>query len=73
MAKRKQKPAPKAHQPPSPSALSPDQLAELLSKAGNRKIAAAEIKAHVAAGAPTNGDGTIHLLHFAAWLAARVP
>lgn len=53
--------------------MSPDQLAELLSKAGNRKIAAAEIKAHVAAGAPTNGDGTIHLLHFAAWLAARVP
>lgn len=59
--------------PPSPSALSIDQLAELLSKAGGRKIAAADLERFVAAGAPTNGDGTIHLIHLAAWLAARVP
>jgi len=23
---------------------------------------------HIAAGAPTNADGTIHLLHYVAWL-----
>lgn len=59
--------------PPSAAALSIDQLAELLTKGGGRKITAEEIRGHVAAGAPSNGDGTIHLVHFAAWLAARIP
>lgn len=62
----------RAAAPPSPSALSIDQLAELLTKVGGRKIGAADIERFVTAGAPTNGDGTIHLIHLAAWLAARV-
>jgi hypothetical protein len=72
-AKRKPAAAPKPSQPTDASALRPDQVAELLSKASGRKMAAAEVQRHVDAGAPTNGDGTINLIHFAAWLAARVP
>ena len=42
--------------PPSPAALSIDQCAELLTKAGGRKLAASDIETFIAAGAPTNGE-----------------
>lgn len=58
--------------PPTPAALTREQLAELLTKAGGRKITAADVAAHVKAGAPTHADGTLHLVHYAAWLAAQV-
>lgn len=64
--------AAKPASPPSPAAMSIDQLAELLTKAGGRKIATADIDRFITAGAPTNGDGTIHLVHLTAWLAAQL-
>lgn len=51
--------------------LSPADLARLLSDASNCAVNAASIEADVAAGAPTNTDGTIDLVAYAAWLLAR--
>lgn len=53
---------------PNPAALPPETAAKLLSAAGNRKIEPAAIAADIEAGAPTNADGTINLVHYAAWL-----
>ena len=50
------------------SALSLRALAGLLSKAGGRRVTAKMLKADVAAGAPTNDDGTMDLTSYAAWL-----
>lgn len=54
------------------SALKPKQLAELLTKAGGRHITEQHIRDDVARGAPTNGDGTLNLIHYTAWLAGQV-
>jgi hypothetical protein len=53
----------------NPLALPIPDAAKLLSKAGGRMIRADQIEADVAAGAPRNGDGTINLIMYAAWLA----
>lgn len=34
-------------------------------------LAAADVKTDIVAGAPTNKDGTVNLLHYAAWLAQQ--
>ena len=52
----------------NPLALPIPDAAKLLSKAGGRVIRADQIEADIAAGAPTNGDGTINLISYAAWL-----
>ena len=43
---------------PDPTAMSEEQLAELLTKAGGRTITSAMIEKDVRDGAPTNGDGS---------------
>lgn len=53
----------------NPLALPIPDAAKLLSKAGGRVIRVDQIEADIAAGAPTNGDGTINLISYAAWLA----
>jgi len=55
-------------EPPKITALTPAQVAKNLTAAGNRRITEAMVRADIDAGAPTNGDGTINLVHFAAWL-----
>lgn len=45
-----------------------NDAARLLSAAGGTRVTAEMIRADVAAGAPTNADGTINLVHYAAWL-----
>lgn len=55
-----------------PTRMAPADLAKLLSRLAGEKIPADRIAADVAAGAPTNGDGTLHLVHYAAWLARQV-
>ncbi len=55
-----------------PAKLAPEQLAKLLSHAGGKPLAPAVIKADVAAGAPTNKDGTLHLVRYTAWLAEQI-
>ena len=52
----------------NPNAMSVDQAAKLLSSAARRQIPASQIADDIAAGAPTNADGTINVLHYAAWL-----
>lgn len=67
MAKRKKTPATL-----DPARLTTKQLAELLGKAGRKLVTAEEIKAMETKGLPRNADGTIHFVHFVAWLAEQV-
>jgi hypothetical protein len=53
----------------NPSALSVADAAKLLSKVSGERVTTAMIDADRTAGAPANPDGTIHLVHYAAWLA----
>jgi hypothetical protein len=56
----------------NPAALAAADMAKILSRAGDRPVTAADIRAAVAAGAPANKDRTLHLLHFVAWLVTAV-
>jgi hypothetical protein len=51
----------------NPNALTPADAARLLSKAGGQPVRVETIQADLAAGAPANADGTINLVHYAAW------
>ena len=51
-----------------PAALSPDDAAKLLAKASGTEVTTEMIRTGIDAGAPTNRDGTINLVHYAAWL-----
>ncbi len=53
----------------TPMALTVAQVAKVLSAAGGRMVSEDMIRADLDAGAPVNGDGTINLIHFTAWLA----
>ena len=50
------------------TALTPDQVAKVLSSAGGRRISEEMVRADIDAGAPTNADGTINLVNYAAWI-----
>ncbi|MBX3452749.1 MAG: hypothetical protein KF777_24650 [Planctomycetaceae bacterium] len=54
----------------NPNALTPHDLALILSKgSANRwRVTEDEVRADIEAGAPTNPDGTIHLMTYCAWL-----
>ena len=52
----------------NPLALALGDAAKLLTRVGGRPISEEMLRADVAAGAPTNADGTIHLVMYAAWL-----
>jgi hypothetical protein len=58
------------HQKPSlsPASMTVADVARLLTKAGGHLVTIGMLEADLAAGAPANGDGTINLIHFAAWL-----
>lgn len=51
------------------AALTRTRLVLILAAAGGR-VTAEDIEADIAAGAPVNADGTIHLIHYTAWLAS---
>ena len=51
--------------PLNPAAVGIDQLARMLG------IPTGHIRQHVAQGAPTNANGSINLVHYAAWLNAN--
>ena len=42
--------------------------AQVLTRTGGRPITMAMLEADIAAGCPTNVDGTLNLVHYAAWL-----
>jgi hypothetical protein len=52
---------------PDPLALTPAQAAALLGS----PVTAAWVEADIAAGCPTNADGTLNLVAYCAWLAAQ--
>lgn len=54
--------------PIDPNRLSPEQAAKLLSAAAKIRIPVEQIQADLQAGAPRNADGTINLVHYAAWM-----
>lgn len=54
--------------PIDPNRLTVEQTAKLLSAAYRQRLPAEQIAADLAAGAPTNDDGTLNLVHYAAWL-----
>ena len=54
--------------PIDPNRLTPEQAAKLLSAAVKVRIPLDQIERDMEAGAPRNPDGTISLVHYAAWL-----
>lgn len=56
----------------TPESMDPNALpiaiaARMLSRAGGRQITEEVLRSDIDAGAPTNPDGTLHLVHYAAW------
>ena len=54
--------------PVDPNRLSVEQAAKLLSAAAKVRVPVEQIVADLEAGAPQNPDGTVNLMHYAAWL-----
>jgi hypothetical protein len=52
----------------NPAAMPVADAARLLSRASGRHVTEAMLRADIETGAPTNPDGTIDLVHYAAWL-----
>jgi hypothetical protein len=55
----------------NPAALTVANAAKLLTKVGTAPVSREMIEADIEAGAPTNADGTLHLVMYAAWLLSR--
>lgn len=47
--------------------------ARLLIAAGGTPVTPEQIQADIGAGAPTNADGSINLVHYAAWMLMKMP
>ena len=56
----------------SPASLEIDDVVRLLRASGSRHASAERVRADIDAGAPTNVDGTINLVHYGAWLTRQV-
>jgi len=54
--------------PLDPQALRLADLARILSALGPRPVTVEWLQADIEAGAPTNADGTMNLVHYVAWL-----
>ena len=52
----------------NPQALRLADAARVLSASGSAPVTVEMLQADVADGAPTNADGTLNLVHYAAWL-----
>jgi len=52
----------------NPAALPVTDAARVLSRAGGFPVSEEMLRADIDAGAPTNADGTMNLVHYAAWL-----
>jgi len=52
----------------NPTSLTVADAARLLTKVGGQPVTIAMLEADLAAGAPVNADGSINLVHYAAWL-----
>lgn len=56
------------NRPLDPNRLTPEQAAKLLSAAAKIRVPVEQITEDLVAGAPQNSDGTINLMHYAAWM-----
>ncbi len=56
----------------NPQALRLADLAKILTALGPKPVTVEMLRSDIDDGAPVNGDGTINLLHFAAWLAREM-
>ncbi|OAI52078.1 hypothetical protein AYO47_06570 [Planctomyces sp. SCGC AG-212-M04] len=52
----------------SPTAMPLKDAARLLSRLGQESVTQEMLESDVACGAPLNPDGTLNLIHYAAWL-----
>ncbi len=52
----------------NPTSLAVADAARLLMKAGGYPVTVAMLEADLVVGSPVNTDGTINLVHYAAWL-----
>lgn len=50
------------------TALSKEQLVDLLTKVGSSGISMSALDVDIASGMTVNDDGTVNLIHYAAWL-----
>lgn len=57
-----------SRKPVNPAALPLADAARLLAKVGGHSITERMVRADMEVGAPTNADGTINLIQYAAWL-----
>lgn len=51
-----------------PTSLTVEHTARILSAAGGKPVSEDMVQKDIDAGAPVNPDGTINLVHYAAWL-----
>ena len=56
----------------NPQALRLADLAQILTALGPKPVTLEMLQADIDDGAPTNRDGTLNLLHFAAWMAKEM-
>ncbi|HPD17793.1 MAG TPA: hypothetical protein PLE19_22885 [Planctomycetota bacterium] len=56
----------------SPSAMTLQQATRVLAAVGARYATVENIRRDIEAGAPVNADGTVNLVHYAAWLAKEM-
>ena len=52
----------------NPAAMPVADGARVLTRLGGKPVTEAMLRADIDAGAPTNADGTLNLVHYAAWL-----
>ena len=54
--------------PLNPAALPVADAARVLTRLGGKSVTEVMLRADINAGAPVNADGTLNLVHYAAWL-----
>ncbi len=54
------------------TALSPENVVQLLKRAGCRDMTMELLERDIDAGLPVNGDGTINLIEYTAWMVREV-
>ena len=52
----------------NPAAMPVADAARVLTRLGGKPVPEAMLRADIDAGAPTNADGSVNLVHYAAWL-----
>jgi hypothetical protein len=62
----------KSEGPVDPQRLSIEQAAQMMAAAFKRRIEPENVRADIEDGAPTNSDGTLNLVQYAAWLAKEM-